>query len=126
MLGDGRVGTPVMLDSHRLDAFRIEMPRFDELSTSSMSDGSQRYGVPLRRFRPSLRVQVQVQSAYPVFLQSEPVCGVIEDARGPWLCSGEWWTAEPWMRVEWDVRLGGQLYRIAREPDGWYLDGIYD
>lgn len=126
MLGEGCVGTPVMLDSHRPDTFRVETPRFDELPTSSLSNEPQRYGLPLRRFRPPLRVRVQLQSGYPVFLHDGPVCGVIEDAHGPWFCSGEWWTAESWMRVEWDVRLGNQLCRIACEPDGWRLDGIYD
>jgi hypothetical protein len=50
----------------------------------------------------------------------------VVDAHGPWFCSGEWWTAEAWGRVEWDVQMEQGIYRLAQESGGWRLDGIYD
>lgn len=126
MLGADRVGTPVLLDSFRVDAFQIETPRFDEVPEFSAAEASQKQGVPLRRFRPPVRAEVEVRGGYPVYVRSEPVSGMVEDARGPWVHSGEWWTAQPWDRLEWDVQLAHGMYRIVQQPDGWRVEGIYD
>lgn len=46
---------------------------------------------------------------------------------GPWRASGEWWTASPWDREEWDVELSdGGLYRVFRTSREWFLEGVYD
>jgi protein ImuB len=57
------------------------------------------------------------------------VQGKVLTLAGPWRISGDWWTATPWARDEWDVALSdGALYRIYFErPAGrWFVEGSYD
>lgn len=53
---------------------------------------------------------------------------------GPWRVSGGWWEASPdegpggWSREEWDVAVGGAVYRLYRDAlrEGWFVEGELD
>ncbi len=71
-----------------------------------------RQGPALRRLRPPLVAEVQVENECPAHLCSSKVRGKIVRASGPWRASGNWWE-KSWARDEWDVETAsGRLCRI--------------
>jgi protein ImuB len=126
LVGDGNVGSPELLDTHRPGAFR--MARFSERVDAGKSAGGQA-GVPAprRAIRPPRTARVQMASGQPVHVQAEGVRGHVVASAGPWRTSGDWWTADPWARDEWDVALSdGALYRIYSAQGRWFVEGSYD
>ncbi len=126
VVGEGNVGSPELLDTHRPDAFR--MRRFGEAASGApVACAGPR--MALRVFRPARPAQVAVVKDRPVYLRAEGIRGSVAGAAGPWRTSGDWWTQTPWARDEWDVALAdGALYRIVREHAGgrWFVEGSYD
>ena len=109
LLGAERVGTPVLEDSHRPEAFHLEP--FTWNLTEAPNDSGTRIGPVLRRFRRS-----------PRRLEKTVVA-----RQGPYLASGDWWDEKRWARREWDMELeDGALCRVQEEEAGWVVDGIYD
>jgi protein ImuB len=122
LAGEENVGAPALVDTHRPGAFR--MRRFGE--QSSAPTGA-RANAALRIMRPARSARVQMASGQPVHVQAEGVRGHVVSCAGPWRTSGDWWTADPWSRDEWDVALSdGALYRIYIEQGRWFVDGSYD
>jgi len=70
---------------------------------------------------------VVLASGQPSFIAADGVRGKVLELAGPWRTSGDWWTADPWSRDEWDIALSdGGLYRLCCEPRGWFVEGSYD
>jgi protein ImuB len=152
LCGSDRVGTPQLEPTHRPDAFRMKTPEFGATNVGQASrlssDQSQvikeitsalrtrfageapalRYrGLQLRRFRPALPAQTECRERRPVLLRSPVFNGTITDARGPFFSSGNWWDQNNWSRMEWDVRANdGSLYRLVRQEEEWFVEGVYD
>ena len=121
LVGEGNVGSPELLDTHRPGAFR--MRRFGEARRLEGAGET----MPLRAIRPARVARVQMASGQPVHVQAEGVRGHVTAAAGPWRTSGDWWTADPWARDEWDVALSdGALYCIYSEQGRWFVEGSYD
>ncbi|MGH8100158.1 MAG: hypothetical protein ACREIW_02590, partial [Chthoniobacterales bacterium] len=60
-------------------------------------------------------------------LHSPQINGKVEDQRGPYLLSGNWWDEKSWACAEWDVQLeDGGLVRAHSSEGTWKVDGIYD
>jgi protein ImuB len=141
LVGADRVGTPLLEETHRPDAFRIEP--FAWALTSAAGNGGRtsatlgpypeaRRSSPLhmsrsvlRRFRPAISGSVFTSENW--HLQSETIRGQVVDQRGPYLFSGNWWDEKSWSRVEWDLQLEAGELVLAHESRGtWKLDGVYD
>ena len=124
LLGADRVGTPVLEETHRPDAFRIEPFTWYGLPAHLIG----RMPMPrpaLRRFRPPAATSMFVSKQR--HLQSETIRGQVVDQRGPYLFSGNWWDEKSWVRTEWDLQLEAGELVLAHESQGsWKLDGIYD
>jgi protein ImuB len=127
LVGEGNVGAPELLDTHRPGAFR--MKRF----TGSIKDCTHRLNAcatfALRVFRPALRAQVGAPNGRPARVEARGVRGRVLQTAGPWRTSGDWWRADAWSRDEWDVALSdGALYRLYRDRHGekWFIEGRYD
>src|SRR5437667_3620414 len=124
LLGADRVGTPVLEETHRPDAFRIEPFTWHGLPAHPIG----RMPMPcpaLRRFRPPAATSMFVSKQR--HLQSETIRGQVVDQRGPYLFSGNWWDEKSWVRTEWDLQLEAGELVLAHESQGsWKLDGIYD
>jgi protein ImuB len=155
LLGPDRVGMPVLEETHRPDAFRMEPFAWVAVSAalSGQSPDALRTAhttIALRRFRPAApasiftsqnrhlqsdRVSGKIDDSPPALSHSRAsrLCrsapaGSIVDQHGPYLLSGNWWDEKSWGRAEWDVELEhGVLYRSYQNLEGaWEIDGIYD
>ncbi len=135
IVGEERVGTATVLDTHRPDPFRME--RFEVTApTQKVSAGFARAAqVAQRIFRPPISVGVQMSNNCPARLlcsvPNQPQGDVLA-CSGPWRTSGEWWSDQAWQHEEWDVAVREKeniaLYRIYRDlADGrWFLAASYD
>ena len=133
LLGSDRIGTPVLEETHRPDAFRMQPFRWDIIE--SAVPGGQSFDAlstahvtaALRRFRPAVSAAVLQDEDTPSHVRSAEMSGKIIDERGPYFLSGNWWDEKSWARAEWDLQLqNGELVR-AHERDGvWKIDGVYD
>lgn len=125
LLGSERVGTPVLEETHRSDAFRMESfswqlpatkPELPPLPASA-----------LRRFRSPLPASVLLTQNRPAHFRSAKIQGAVRAEKGPYLASGNWWDEQAWKRAEWDVELEtGALCQCHSSGGQWCLDGIYD
>jgi len=126
LLSTDRVGTPVLEETHRPDAFRIEPFLWHGLSPHRVG----RIPSPrraLRRFRPNVSASVLLDEEGPMHLRGADVRGKIIKQRGPFLISGNWWDEKSWARAEWDLELeDGQLVLAHQSEGTWKLDGVYD
>jgi len=112
LFGKERVGTPVLEDSHRPDAFRLEPFVWELPSASSPNEFSSMMGPALRR----LRAEFLPEPGAPVVAQ-----------QGPYLASGDWWNENNWKRAEWDLELeSGMICRCQERRDESEIEGIYD
>jgi protein ImuB len=134
MVGKENVGTPVLLNTHRPDAFEMKTPAIsDALAGAAIAQpGAMHSGVlriAMRLFRPALHARVHIVEHAPKDVAASMVQGSVIRAAGPWKTSGEWWMSTAWTREEWDVALDdGALYRIYQESESgeWYVHGVYD
>ena len=129
VVGDGRVGAPELLDTHRPDAFRMAEFAAAAGQAKARPDGRTliQARLALRRFRPPRPARVAMAGGKPGFVTADGIRGRVLDLAGPWRTSGDWWTADPWSRDEWDMALSdGALYRVYCEPKGWFVEGNYD
>ena len=131
LLGGDRVGTPVLEETYRPDAFRME-PFSWHAADSAVASGelpdalrTAHTATALRRFRPVASASVFISDNW--HLQSEKIRGKVVDQRGPYLISGNWWDEKSWERAEWDLQLeNGHLLRAHASEGNWEIDGIYD
>jgi len=127
ILGTGRVGKARLIPSRKLDAFT--MVSFFEKSADSGDlyvEGQQAvHGLPLRRYRPVIPVQVMMADEKPVALHNHHLTHTITPSRRPWLVSGDWWDAQQaWRREVWIVATEeGTLYQLVRQEGQWVLEG---
>lgn len=120
LLGEGNVGSPELLETHRPDAY-VMRPFSPETPACPAPPAAFRFA--FRYYRPAPAAQVRVRAERPVSVNAKDVLV----AAGPWRVSGGWWTDIPWSREEWDVELSnGGLYRIYTISSRWFLEGIYD
>ena len=149
LLGADRVGTPVLEETNKPDAFRMapfawnsstgfqpvgqagvpackETDRQDACLPHS-HDGCAPLSPALRRFRPAAPASVFSTENSPAHIRSAKINSKITDQRGPYLASGNWWDEVAWVRAEWDLQLdNGVLARCHRSGGIWKVDGIYD
>jgi protein ImuB len=143
LVGESRCGQPVLLDSHRPDAFEMRRFASDEVPlvpvasadapvASAFRRKDALESAVLRRFRPPIVIRVTIERGRPgyVFIDRRGMPGgQVEQCAGPWRSSGVWWGARPWNRDEWDVALNdGSVCRLfqARDSEQWFLDGVFD
>ncbi len=132
IVGEGRVGSAELLDTHREDAFAVRHfapvevgVSVGTLTAGRRQDSRQDAGatktkfkedaqelmsavIALRLFRPPLVASVAVQATKPVrlrCLEREDVAGEIVWTAGPWRSSGDWSEQDGWARDEWDIAV---------------------
>jgi protein ImuB len=134
IVGEGRVGSVELLDTHREGAFTVRHfapvesalsnpkvePAGNRKKGRSMSEDAveEKVGesakqkmsavIALRLFRPPLVASVTVREAKPVQMrchEREDLAGEIVWTAGPWRSSGDWSEQEGWSREEWDIAV---------------------
>lgn len=124
VVGEGNVGAAELLDTHRPDAFRMREFRVRAVEPRA---GESPGRLAFRVFRPARRARVEATGGEPAWIAAEGIRGKIVDRAGPWHSSGDWWKVIAWAREEWDVALeDGAVYRIFRDREGWFVEGLYD
>jgi protein ImuB len=149
IVGEGRVGSPVLLDTHRREAFEVH--HFTSSQTRSRSDArlvrsaergrsaphkhNEEIVAALRILRPPIAVRVSHSKGQPSHVMSRKgkhISGKVLWAAGPWRSSGDWWEQDSWVRDEWDIAVqeseGIGLYRLIHDllTSEWLLQGRYD
>src|SRR5256886_2343863 len=126
LLGADRVGTPVLEETHRPDAFRME-PFAWNFAADTAASTEEKPRVALRRFRRAAPASVFSTENSPAHIRSAKINSKIAEQRGPYLISGNWWDEAAWVRAEWDLQLdNGSLIRCHDSDGTWKIDGIYD
>jgi protein ImuB len=146
LLGADHVGTPVLEETHRPDAFQMErfsstgfqpvglagVPACNRIGRQDAClppshDGCAPLSPALRRFRAASSASVLLDENGPAHIRGADVGGKIIDLRGPYLISGNWWDEKSWVHAEWDLQLdAGELVRCHESETTWRIDGIYD
>jgi protein ImuB len=123
LLGEGNVGSPELLDTHRPDAFVMRAFSAETLAAPPLAIQTTAIHFAFRYYRPPVAAQVRMKAERPVSVNAQTIL----TAAGPWRASGDWWTTAPWDREEWDVELSnGGLYRVYNTSQRWFLEGMYD
>ena len=149
LVGEGRVGSARLLDSHAPEAFRVDdfalVPPPVRTVAGARSPST---AMALRMVRPPRAVEVELRNDAPCAMHYEGRRLLLSAVSGPWRASGAWWTNPCWCREEWDVQLeeeSRRCLRLARDPAagntrpgcaaraaapaagaGWYLIAFYD
>lgn len=145
VLGPNRVGTPAMENSHRPDAFHLQPPDFENAPVPAETRRqSPVHTTPIRRFRPAIKADVECEAVQeasslpatrpktvgrmrPVSIRCSVARGKLKITVGPWRASGNWWEPAAWEREEWDASTSdGQVLRLVRQPEGWFVEGVVD
>ena len=113
MVGEDKVGTLSLLDSHRPEAFHMQ--RFAPAAPEGQKEKGKSNSVStcapvtaLRMFRPPLRATVTLCDGKPIHVacpKRKEVQGEILWRAGPWRSSGDWWEQDGWARDEWDIAI---------------------
>jgi len=128
LLGTDRVGTPVLEETHRPDAFRMEP--FTWAVPSEQASHALRTAhatAALRRFRPPVSALVFLDQERPAHIRNTDLRGKVVRQRGPYLSSGNWWDEKSWVRTQWDLQMEDNVLVCVHENEGsWKIDGVYD
>jgi protein ImuB len=117
LVGEGNLGSPELLDSHRPESFR--MKRFAASSESDKKARSFRGAGILpardskidqtiqgfRIVRPAEAVRVEMRNEQPARVYLRGARGEVVAASGPWRSSGDWWQEDAWHQDEWDLEI---------------------
>ena len=130
LVGDDRVGSPVLKDTHRSGSF--DVAGFSvSAQQSTRLDATVR--ISLRRMRPPRPIRMQINQQRPASFRDGTDQYDVLTAYGPWNTSGCWWSVNQWDVEEWDVMATNNLGECMRclivhdnLHDMWQLDALYD
>lgn len=136
--GAGRVGTPVVAETHRPEAYDMQVVKLsgcyvtrtdaappNNLTTNNLTTCS----LALRALRPPRAVEVFCERDRPEFVRGDGLAGRVVQAAGPWRVQGDWWTEAGYARDYYDTQLSdGGVYRLYCDlaTQNWFVDGVYD
>ncbi len=130
LVGEDRVGSPVLEDTHKPGSFRMQAFSVD--GTGSAAKAAI-HRIALRRMRQPVPVRVTLRAAKPVAFRDSENRFEVTAAYGPWRSSGCWWSSDGWDADEWDVlaaHAGGAYIACVlvfdRTRNHWQLEALYD
>ncbi len=130
LVGDDRVGSPILKDTYRSGSFAMEHFAIPNQSNPRREPTAR---LSLRRMRPPHPLHVQIHFAKPISFRDGANRYDVQVAYGPWHSSGCWWSINKWDMDEWDVMatngLGDSIGCLIVHDslnDQWLLDAFYD
>lgn len=130
LVGADRVGSPVLLDTHRRGSFNLVDFAIPD---QSLPNNAATTRISFRRIRPPHLLRMHFQAQKPASFQDGDDVYMVQVAYGPWHSSGCWWSVDQWDLEEWDVMANnkygesvGCLLVHDRLKQKWLLDAIYD
>jgi protein ImuB len=130
IVGEDRVGTPVLEDTHRPGRFRTEGFVVDAKASAPTPECAR---MALRRVRPPRPIQVALHAMKPAAFRDGDNRFEVAAAYGPWRSSGCWWSQDRWDTEEWDVLAAGRSGEMLgcllvqdRVRNEWRLEAFYD
>ncbi len=147
--GADRVGTPVVADTHRPDAYGLaSFPPIQQVesresrverenglrnsappSTLNCRLSTEILPLALRAVRPPRAVEVFCERDRPEFVRGANFAGRVVHAAGPWRVQGDWWSEGCYARDYYDAQLSdGCVYRLYcdLQTRSWFVEGVYD
>lgn len=111
IVGEQNVGCAVLRDTHEADGFRVEPFRLPSGQASALKPAALRPA--MRTLRPLEPIFVRIASERPAAFVFRELRYSVEQAYGPWVTAGEWWSRSLWKCEQWDL--------AARSQDGAML-----
>ena len=131
IVGDDCVGYAVLKDTNQPDRFRMEP--FTVPGGIGVEPAPTQTRVAMRHLRPAEGVAVTLRSKRPESFFFRERRYVVEQAYGPWLISGEWWSSTRWGLQQWDLVARsheGSLLCCClvheRMQNSWQIAALYD
>jgi protein ImuB len=131
IVGEQNVGRAVLRDTHEADGFRIEP--FSLPAGQSFATKPAALRPAIRKLRPPEPVFVRIASGRPTAFVFRELRYAVEEAYGPWMTAGEWWSSAVWECEQWDLAARGQdgatlccclIRDLLRNQ--WQMTGLYD
>jgi protein ImuB len=135
LCGPGRVGAPVVSDSHRPDAYAMATfaPSSGAGSLARDVDAHAeptRGSLAVRALRPPIPAQVHASLGGPEWIRSALANGEVIRCAGPWRTTGGWWSPEERFAFDhFDVQTSDGLVvrlRLDLITSCWQIDAVYD
>jgi protein ImuB len=130
IVGEDRIGSPVLEDSHRADSFRVAS---FTVNGKTAEPDARPARMALRRLRPPTLLRVTLRALRPAAFSDAESRFEVTDAYGPWRSCGCWWSAGLWDGEEWDVLAVKQdgtsvacILTCDRKRNAWHLEAFYD
>jgi len=136
VVGEGNVGFPELLDSHRPDAIRMQKFATPPAVPTNHTT-TEEPKMSFRAIRPPLPANVMLQGGRPVQVSFRGQTWQVIRASGPWRSSGEWWEENPWQEDAWDLELRSPsngkgsvsdvycaVFDVLQQK--WFVRGSYD
>jgi protein ImuB len=139
IVGDERVGSVELKDTHEPDAFR--MKPFSVITSHANTFPQPKLpAAVMRRLRPAENAAMTLRNNCPHIFYFRGVPFETEKSYGPWRATGGWWTEGRWSIEEWDIvarlrdqsstgRLSSQLLCcMIRDciANRWQVQALYD
>jgi protein ImuB len=112
IVGEDRVGSAELKDTHEPDAFRIKPFSLVAAVPDRLLKAVKPVAV-MRRLRPAETLTVTLRNSAPHRFYFRGAAYEAEKSYGPWRATGGWWTEDRWTLEEWDV-----VAHIKNHPPG--------
>ncbi len=133
LVGETRVGAPVVLDRHLPDAFTMQpfdAPRVQPVGRQPDQPWAREdaRALALHALRPPVDAEARLDRGELRYLAGQGIGGQVLAAAGPFRVRDGWWQL-PVTRDYYDVQLSdGAIYRVFHDlsRDSWHIDGCYE
>jgi len=117
VVGEGNVGSPVLVDSWRPGEFQMrqflalaeiaEKTRGSDCGAahSLVQHDEFKASASFRMFRPPVPASLELRKGRPARVLFQGQNGEVLAASGPWRSSGDWWRDDGWQQDEWDLEI---------------------
>lgn len=134
IVGEGCIGSPVLLDTHKPDSFAVKpfavaMGRAPRKAPGTMAAPL----AAIRQLRPPEATTVALCNSRPAAFYFRKNRYRVEQAYGPWHASGDWWSDSPWKYDCWDVIARSETNALLccnlvnhLPRNSWEVAALYD